>query len=287
VLLEVLEELRACVSERRGDESPWLIGIASAQSNAARAAGRHEARRRALEWLVGRLDAMGDPRQALDAVLALALAQDEAGAPEEAERSYEEALARAGRLGERARLARALRNYALFLSSATQAAGPGQPARTRGDAATVFERALAEATASGSAEELGRVRIGLGIFRQHAGDLDGARALLEAALGDLPPSHADTLYARSHLQAIVEKRSCGCGDMSGAVGAALREMIEAELPEGLLRDLSVRLRPDGSPDIRVELARAPEPEEAELLERVVHQAVSLLGEQIRGQGRSC
>ena len=270
--LVVLDELQDAISSRRGSSSPMLPLVLAAMTNGAREAGDGEARVAAFRVLVAWLDGHDDAEQALDAMLGLALALDDGDDAQGARQAYEDSLARAERLASPDAVARVLRNYALFCSHRDEPA----------EASQLFERALGAADGTEGA----RTSIAFGIFRQHHGALEQAAELLRAGLAGLDPAEPDTLYARSHLQAIEQGGSCGCGRMDESLGEALTEMVRPDLPPGLLHRLRVTIGDGGPPQIAVELARDPTEAELALLESVVNQAVAQLQARIRGRGTS-
>jgi len=274
--LGVLNDLREAIVARRGAEDPWLVNVAAAIADTARAAQDHGARQEALRWIVEAQTAHGDTRQVVDALMALGLAQDEAGQHDDAEASYRRAADKAVELGDPVAHAAVLRNFGLYLAQRDRHPEAGE----------LLGGSVEKARASGDPEALGQALVAFGIFRQHDGQLAEARAMLEEALGLLDPAHPDTLYARSHLGAIEGGGGCGCGDMSSAVGEALKTMILEQCPPGLVERLEVSL-PDGAePRFDVSLAREPAPNETELLERIIHQATAELRRRIRERGRT-
>jgi len=268
--LGVLNDLQAAIVARRGAEDPWLVNVAAAIADTARAMQDHEARQGALRWIVEAQLARGDDRQLVDALMA----QDEAGQHDDAEASYRRAAEKAAALGDQVAHAAVLRNFGLYLAQRER-----RPA-----AAELLDRSVAEARASGDSEALGQALVAFGIFRQHDGQ-DDARAMLEEALRLLDPGHPDALFARSHLGAIEGGGGCGCGDMSSAVGDALKAMILEQCPAGLVERLEVSLPEGAEPRFDVSLARAPAPHETELLERIIHQATAELRRRIRERDR--
>jgi tetratricopeptide (TPR) repeat protein len=264
--LAALAEQRERVERHRGADDDWLIGIASTQSNVARELDDLDARLESLDWLRDAMERRGDTRQAIDVALAIALAHSDSGNTDTADRAYREALARAERGDDRAALSAVQRNYGLFLSDS------GRP----DDAAPLLQDAVVSARGADDAVMLGRSLVAGGIFVQHRGQLDEARLLLEEAVSLLPADEPDILFALSHLNAIEVGGSCGCGDMSAALSTALRRLVLNQLPEGLLDDLQLTLKDDGSPDVRVDLAREPTQEEMEHLDRVLHQGLATL-----------
>jgi hypothetical protein len=185
-------------------------------------------------------------------------------------------LARSRKIGDQKKEASALRNYALHLAE-----GP-EPAR----ALEKHRAALELARAIEDADLVGRALIAHGIYEQHQKRPEIAEKMLAEALSMLPPSHPDTLCARSHLQAIKEQAECGCGDMSGAISEALREMVLPHLPKGLLTHLAAKVGGDEGIQLEVQLAREPTEMELDLLNQVLQQAVAELQQKIRQSGQN-
>jgi tetratricopeptide (TPR) repeat protein len=273
---KLLDVLIARVEDERGDESPLMPHVFAAQANTARTSGDHEARIRACDALLDWLDDAQDHLQAIDATLALALAFSDAGRHDDAKEAYEEAAERARTLRDPLKEAQVLRNYAVYVAHGSDPASADR----------IFRQAASVAVAAKSNEAVGRTLVAYGIYQQHQNRLEEAKTMLEDALALLEPSHPDTLYARSHLSAIVEKKSCGCGDMTGALSEALRAMAMPHLPEGLLTHLAASFAADGGFKLDVQLAREPTPEELEHLNRVLQQAVAELQGRIRTSGHS-
>lgn len=115
VSLAVLIELQVRADAANDGQQPWFVHVVGAVSRAARAAGAHPARDEALAWLVAHFDAIDDQRQALDAVLARAVAFTEAGDAARAEGTLEDALERADRIGDPLSRSLVLRNYGVWL----------------------------------------------------------------------------------------------------------------------------------------------------------------------------
>jgi len=102
-------------------------------SRLARKTADHAAREDALAWLITRFDAVDDRRQALDSVLARALARSEADDHATAETCYRDALSRAEAIGDPLARSRALKSFGAWLD---------ERARPR-EAAVVLEEAVA------------------------------------------------------------------------------------------------------------------------------------------------
>jgi len=253
IWLVLLDQLRRCVP------SEDAVDLVAAIANLAHATGRADACVEARRWLVETYEALANAPRMLDATMGLAYAQGEVGAHEEAEATYRRALAMAKAPLQRSTV---LRNLGLYLAE-----------RGRRDEADALLREAVEVAGQawgGGGETVGRALVARGIFLQHGGALEQAAALLEAALEALEPAHPDALPARSHLQAIREDASCGCGRGAEALDAALDELVRRKLPPDLLE--TIRYQEDGGVDVK--LARAPSDEEVAHLDRVVRHAVA-------------
>jgi tetratricopeptide (TPR) repeat protein len=259
----VLGELVGFVVARLGETHAQCVNLLVALSNVERNLGNAEAWVDAVRRVLAIQDRLGQSADALAAVQGLAAALSAAGKNEEAEAAYRDAVARAERLHQPAAQAQVARNFALFLAEIGR----------RGEADTLLRSALAHAEATGNPEEVGRCQVALGVFMQHGSDLDACRELLSAALEKLNPAHPDALVGRCHLQAIEQKRSCGCGDMSEAFCSALKEYMLGQFPEGLVKQLDVGLSEDRQNlDVGVQLDREPTEAELQLIERIVRHA---------------
>jgi len=134
--------------------------------------------------------------------------------------------------------------------------------------------ALSWGRGSGDEETEGRALIALGIFLQHGGELEPAASLLDEGLGYLPAGDRDALCGHNHLDAIVNHRSCGCGDMDAAISAALQSLVAAHVPDGLVAAIEYRsnAEPSGDDVLHVELQREPTEAERALLGRALQHA---------------
>ncbi len=115
VSLAVLIELQVRADDAGDSDEPWFVHVVGAVARAARAAQAHPARDEALAWLVAHFDAVDDQRQALDAVLARAVARTEADDPSGAEAALHDALARADRIADPLARSLVLRNLGIWL----------------------------------------------------------------------------------------------------------------------------------------------------------------------------
>lgn len=263
VAIDALDEV---IRRRFGDDSAMRIDLAINKSEVARQGGLFAHREAALTFVYRSYLQRNEPKMALEALLGLALVYTETGDVTQANQAYQACEKLARSIGDSGCLAKTLRNTGLFYSD------HGQPEM----AEQHMSEAVVLAQQSGDRNRLGEAQTALAIFQQHQGRLEEARILLESAIQLLDPAHPHSLMARSHLDAIVSNKSCGCGDMSGAIAEALEELVMPHLPEGLLDAIEVSLKKDGSPHVNVRLGRAPTEEEKQLLDRVIHQAMNQL-----------
>jgi tetratricopeptide (TPR) repeat protein len=259
----VLKDLLGLAVPRLGEEHRQTINLLIALSNAERTIGDAEAWAESVRRVLAIHDRLGQSGEALQAAQGLAMALSVAGRKEEAEATYRDAVARAERVHDLSAQAQVARNFGLFLAEIER----------RDEATPLLRAAMAFAEKAGNQVESGRCRVALGIFLQHGEDLDEARELLAAALEKLHPAHPDALVGRSHLQAIEQKRSCGCGDMSEAFCEALKKAMLGQFPAGLVDKLDVGLSEDRQNlDVGVHLDREPTEAELQLIERIVRHA---------------
>jgi len=136
-----------------------------------------------------------------------------------------------------------------------------------------MREAVAYAQRGADHEMLGRAQIALGLFLQHRGRLDEARQIVEAGLAVMDPAHPDAIIGRSHLGAIHQGESCGCGALGDTLSAAFRDFVLARLPADLLSGLDVNIV-DGEFKVEVQLNREPAPDELDHLNRVMNAATA-------------
>jgi tetratricopeptide (TPR) repeat protein len=259
----VLADLIALLVARLGESHQQTINALVAQSNVERTLGDAAAWAESVRRVLGIYDRLGQTGEALQAIQGLAAALSAAGKSQEAEAAYRDAAARAERLRDHAAQAQVARNFGLFLAETDR----------RAEAEGLLRGAVTHAESATNPEEIGRYQIALGIFLQHGGDLDAARELLATALEKMNPAHPDALVGRSHLLAIEQKRSCGCGDTSEAFCVAIKEYILGQFPPGLVKQLDVGLSEDRQNlDVGVRLDREATEAELQLIERIVRHA---------------
>ena len=258
--------LRATVSMlegRLGRDHQATLNALSAQANLGRDLGDQAGRVEAIERVLASYDRQGRPEDALMATLGLAMAQGEAGDAEAGLRTYAEAHERAERIGRPELRSQVLRNWGLALKEA----GRTGPAEQR------LTEAVAEAGRGADHDTAGRAGVALGLFLQHENRLGEARTVLEQGLAVMDPLHPDAIVGRSHLGAVLDGRSCGCGDMPETIAAAFRDFVITRLPADLLDHLDVTIV-DGDFKIDVSLRREPEESELSRLNEVFQTALA-------------
>ncbi|MET8907374.1 tetratricopeptide repeat protein [Micromonospora sp. NPDC004551] len=247
----LLIALVAALEERLGVDHQATLNALSVLANLGRDLGDQAGRIEAIERVLSSYDRQGRQEEALMAALGLAMAQDEAGDAGAALRTYATADARAERIGRPELRSQVLRNWGLALKEAGQV-GPAEQRLTE---------AVHQARRGADHDMVGRACIALGLFLQHEERLPEARAVLEDGLSVMDPVHPDAIIGRSHLGAVLEGRTCGCGDMAGTIGEAFREFVITRLPADLLDRLDVAIV-DG--DFKIDVGLRREPTEAEL-----------------------
>lgn len=263
---EAMDSLDDIICKRFGETSVMRIRLATDKSEVARQGGLFTHREAALTFVYQEYLRRNERKMALEALLGLALAYSDTGHLSQADETYQECEKLARAIGDSAYLAKTLRNTGIFYSENAQLE----------KAEKHMSEAVVLAKQAGDRVKLGEAQVALGIFQQHHGRPDEAKILLESGIELLDPAHPHALMARSHLTAIVKGKGCGCGDMSGAIGQALEELVMPHIPKGLIDSIQVTIRKDGSPHVNVTLERALSNEEKELLDRVINQALNEL-----------
>lgn len=272
VAQRMLVDVLQAVDERLGETSDLAIRVLSAATDVARKHHQTEEREAALRRLLERCHQRGDDLDVVECLQGLALCQSEAGKHDLAIDTYGEACAVVERLDDPENHARVLCNLGLYLAELGR----------REEAETTLRTALDRAREAGGGEVVGRSLVALGIFVQHGRELEEAQALLAEAIEHLAPSEPDAICARSHLDAIEQGGTCGCGDMDHAFARTLEAMIADQLPVGLLE--AVHVDPSGRDGaIEVRLARAATEEEHIAIERVLRHAQAEVVRRIKRQ----
>lgn len=257
----VVTDLVAALEARLGADHQATLNALSVLANVGSDLGDQASRIEAIQRMLASYDRQGRAEDALMAALGLAMAQSDAGDGEEALRTYASAYSRAERIGRPELKSQVLRNWGLALKEVGKV----------GPAEQCLSEAVAQARRGADYETLGRANIALGIYLQHEGRLTDAQAVLEEGLSVLDVAHPDAMVGRSHLAAVVDGHTCGCGDLKETVEDAFRQFVTSRLPVDLLTDLDVTIE-DGDFQIKVELRRKPTEDELERLNGVVQSA---------------
>src|SRR5262249_46796780 len=149
-------------------------------------AGDARLREKAVRRAVTVCDRLGQPRDAVQAVLALGQTQGDGGKPEGALATYADAVKRAAGLGEAAPLGQVRRGWGRLLADLKRNEGAERQLR----------QAVADADRAEDATLAGRMRVALGVFLQHAGRADDAKVALTEGAEKLGPAHPDAVAAR-------------------------------------------------------------------------------------------
>ncbi|BCY10528.1 hypothetical protein L3i22_056160 [Actinoplanes sp. L3-i22] len=258
---ELLAALIDAVGTRLGADHQATLNALSALANLSSDLGDQSGRVEAIERVLDSYDRQGRLEDAVTAALGLAMAQSETGDDDAALRTYEAAYRRADQVGRPELQSQVLRNWGLALNEL----GSTAPAEYR------LTAALTQARRGADHETVGRALVALGLFFQHEARLPEAQRVLEEGLPLLGPAHPDALAGRSHLGAVLDGRTCGCGDMPGTIADAFREFVLTRLPTDLLERLDVTIE-DGEFKIGVHLRREPTETELERLNAVFRSA---------------
>ncbi len=257
VELRAVEALEGFAGDGQRVLQAWVAVNARAQK-----AKDNPTRRAALARVRDLAGSSGNAALALDAELGIALCHDNEGNEPGATVAYERALAMARELGSPVALCKTARNAGLYFVR-------GNP-----------ERGLsllreAQAVEGAPLEEKARAGVALGIQLQHRELLAEARPILARALTLLDAAHPDAICGRSHLQAIEEKQSCGCGDTRAEIHTQVERIVRERLPEGLLDRLE--FEPD---NVNIHVTRALSESETRLVADTVDLAMAELRRRI-------
>jgi tetratricopeptide (TPR) repeat protein len=261
--MAVLKELAATLETRLGPDHQATLDTLSVLANTGSDNGDQAGRVEAIGKVLAAYDRQGRTEDAVSVALGLALALADAGDQEGGLRAYQDARKRADAVGRPELTSQVLRNWGLALAEADRLT----------EAEERMREAVAHAQRGADHETLGRAHIALGLFLQHRERLDEARQVVEAGLAVMDPAHPDAIVGRSHLGAIHQGQSCGCGAIDDTLGEAFRDFVLARLPAGLLSGLDVKVE-DGEFKVGVHLEREPVPDEIDHLDRVINSAVA-------------
>jgi tetratricopeptide (TPR) repeat protein len=257
----LLTSLVAALEERLGIDHQSTLNALTALANLGRDISDQAGRVDSIERVLASYDRQGRPEDALMAALGLAIAQHDAGDAEAALRTYALANARAEHIGRPELRSQVLRNWGLALKEAGQV----------GVAEQRLIEAVAQARRGADHDTVGRACIALGLLLQHEARLSEASTILEEGLAVMDPVHQDAIIGRSHLGAVLDGRSCGCGNLADTMADAFRQFVNTRLPADLLDRLEVAIV-DGDFKIEVGLRREPTEPELERLNDVFQTA---------------
>jgi tetratricopeptide (TPR) repeat protein len=257
----LLTALVTALEARLGVDHQATLNALSALANLGKDLGDHSGRVEAIERVLASYDRQGRAEEAIMASLGLAMAQSDADDAEGALRTYVSAYARAERMARPELQSQVLRNWGIALKEVGQVLLAEQR----------LTEAVTQARRGADYETVGRAGVALGLFFQHEGRFPEARAALQEGLSVLDPAHRDAIIGRSHLGAVMEGRTCGCGDVPGTIANAFREFVLTKLPADLVARLEVAIA-DGDFKINVELRRKPTEAELEHLNGVFRSA---------------
>jgi tetratricopeptide (TPR) repeat protein len=227
----LVAHLANALRERLGPDHAATVAAFGALSAQAGEHGDHVGRVAALRRVLAAYDRQELAEEALSAATDLAQALNDAGETDKSLDTYEDAAARAERIGRPGRISQALFDWGLAL----QDAGRAEPAAER------FGEALAAARRGDDRVLLGHVGAAYGICLQHLGRPAEARAALEESLAVMDPRDDAAHAARGHLVALLDGEECDCARMRAALEEAYRDFVVSRAPDGLLARLDVRV----------------------------------------------
>jgi tetratricopeptide (TPR) repeat protein len=254
----LVAHLANALRARLGPDHAATVNAFNALAVQAGDRGDHVGRTAALRRVLAAYDRQNRAEEGLSAALGLAEALNDAGETENCLLTYEDAAARAERIGRADRISQTLSDWGLAL----QEAGQPEPAALR------LGEAVAAARRSDDPLLLGQAAAAYGICLQHLGRPAEARAALEEGLSVLDPRDDAALAARGHLVAILDGRDCGCADLRAAVEEAYRDFVVSRAPAGLLGRFDVRIV-GNSFMVDVEFQREPAEDEVQRLNEIV------------------
>jgi tetratricopeptide (TPR) repeat protein len=268
----VLADLLPLIEQRFGPDHAHTRNVLTTIANHEAEQGEdcnHDVRLDATRKVLASLRRTGQKEQALHVRQGLALALNVAGRDDEALTVYREALEEALGTDDRGLISQIRRNYGLFLIDR------GRLPEGEGE----LRLAVEAAEAAEDLDRWGRGEAALGVFLMHRQRPDEARPFLERALTHLDPSHADSVCARHHLNALVQGQACSCGDQMGALLEQLRAYIWKQVPRGLLTEVELSVQ-ENDLSVGVHLAREASEEEVERLQILINQAILAFKKQV-------
>ncbi|WP_433303617.1 tetratricopeptide repeat protein [Actinoplanes sp. CA-030573] len=267
----LLAHLANALRARLGPDHRATVEAFAALSAQAGEHGDHVGRIAALRRVLAAYDRQERAEEALPAATALAAALSEAGETETSLRAYEDAAARARRIGRADLVSQALFDWGLAL----QDAGQPEPAAER------LGEALAAARDGGDPVRRGHIAAAHGVGLLHLGRPAEARTALEESISVLDPRDEAAHAARGHLTAILDGRECDCAALRAEVERAYRDFVVARVPDDLLTRFDVRIV-GNSFMVDVEFRRQPADDEVERLNEVVRAGHATFSRQVAG-----
>ncbi|WP_285619184.1 tetratricopeptide repeat protein [Kineosporia sp. NBRC 101677] len=268
----LLEVALGAVEHILGPDHQATLNLLSELANLKREQGDTQGRAELIERARDSYDRLGRPEEAVLTTLALALAHSEAGGVESSLATYASVGERVRQLGSPELTSHVLRNWGLALNEAGRSE----------QAEPVLAEAVSQGRRGADHDLLGRACVAFGLFLQHQERLAEAGPMIEEGLAVLDPVDPDALVGRSHLGAVHQGLSCGCGDLGTTMAAAFREFVSARLPADLLDRLEVELV-DGDFKVDVHLRREPTEGELQRLNEVTSTAQAEFRRRVNGR----
>ncbi|GAA0582356.1 hypothetical protein GCM10010172_79330 [Paractinoplanes ferrugineus] len=267
----LVAQLANALRDRLGPDHPATVEAFGNLADLAGQRGDHNGRVAALRRVLAVYDRQNRAEAGLAAATSIAEALSEAGETAKSLLRYEDAAARAERLGGAGRVSQAHFDWGLALLNAGQL----EPAATR------LGEAFTAARDADDAELLGSVAAAYGICQQHLSRPAEARRALEEALAVLTPQHDAAHAARTHLVALLDDQDCGCTGLRAAVEEAYREFVMSRMPSGLLVRFDVRIVGNNF-QFDFELQRELAEDEARQFEEIVQAGHAEFSRQMAG-----
>ncbi|GIF23748.1 tetratricopeptide (TPR) repeat protein [Actinoplanes tereljensis] len=254
----LVAHLANALRERLGPDHAATIEAYTAMAVQAVDRGDHNGRIAALRRILAAYDRQDRAEEGLAAALAIAEALGAAGDTEKSLLRYEDAAARATRIGRADLVSQALFDWGLALQALDRPAEAAERLGAAADAARVGD----------DPEALGHIAAVYGICLQHLGRPAEARAALEECLSVLPPRDDAAGAARAHLVALLDEQECDCARLRAEVEQGYRDFVLAQMPDGLLERFDVRIG-GGDFTIDFELQRVLTEDEARQFDDIV------------------
>jgi tetratricopeptide (TPR) repeat protein len=254
----LVAHLANALRDRLGPDHAATIDAYTAMAVQAGDRGDHNGRVAALRRILAAYDRQDRAEEGLAAALAIAEALGAAGEIPKSLLRYEDAAARAERIGRPDLVSQALFDWGLALQAADQPA----------EAAERLGQAVAAARGGDDPVLIGHIAAVHGICLQHLGRAAEARTALEESLSVLEPRDDAAGAARTHLVALLDERECDCARLRAEVERGYRDFVLSQMPDGLLDRFDVRVG-GGDFTIDFELQRVLTEDEARQFDEIV------------------